>query len=87
MKNDLGIGVLTRNLDGLTGQEVVELVHEIQDGLNLKRNIAKISNATNATLNFQENIQPSAPNFPTANHKCRYITPKRIPYMSYHQEQ
>ncbi len=87
MKNDLGIGVLTRNLDGLTGQEVVELVHEIQDGLNLKRNNAKISNATNTALNFQENIQPSAPNSPTANHKCRYITPKRIPYTPYHQEQ
>ena len=33
-KNELGNVVLTRNLVGLTRQEVVELVHEIRDELD-----------------------------------------------------
>lgn len=98
-KNDLGNVVLTRNLVGLTGEEVVELVHEIRDELNLKGSNSKISNATNTALNkaFQKNIQSLAPNFPMTSHKCRYIAgnvsfllygkPKKIPYESYLQEQ
>lgn len=98
-KNDLKNVVLTRNLVGLTGEEVVDLVHEIRDELDLKGSNAKISNATNTALNkaFQKNIQPLAPDFQMTSHKCRYIAgnvsyllygkPKKIPYESYLQEQ
>jgi hypothetical protein len=98
-KNDLGNVVLTRNLVGLTGPEVVELVHEIRDELNLKGSNEKISQITNTPLNkaFQKTIQPLAPDFPMTSHKCRYTSgnisyllygkPKKIPYESYLQEQ
>jgi hypothetical protein len=97
--NNLDNVVLTRNLVGLNGREVVEIVHDIRDELNLKGTNSKISSLTNTALNkaFKANIQPLAPEYPMSSHKSRYIAgnisyliygkPAKIPYESYLQEQ
>ena len=90
--------VIQRPLVGLTGDEVIEYVHEVREDLDLKGTNAQISAKTNTPLNkaFTEWVGSLVDDKKMTSHKTRYIygncayllygKPKKIPYESFIQE-
>lgn len=100
--NNLQNVVVIRDLVGLNGDEVCELVDDIRNTINVRGTNREIADRTNMSLNkvaakwLNRELKQAAGKKITA-HKCRYIygnvafllygEPNRTPYESYIQEQ